>query len=234
MAREDYVKQGDSEFCAQLVHVNVTIPQFLATLTITAADPHIVALAADAACFEYLCARQSALKGASAGATAERNRARYGDKDSPNTAVTLAYPSGPGIPSPILPGVEERFRKLVEFLRTRPGWTDDIAQTLDVLGAEQTPADSAALKPVIPLSITGGHVYIAWKWQSARGLAKALRIEVNRGNGWEFLTIDTQPGYTDKTPWPANPAKWLYRAIFVRDEENIGQWSDVAEITVGA
>ena len=57
---------------------------------------------------------------------------------------------------------------------------------------------------------------------------------MDRGNGWEFLTIDTQPGYTDKTPWPATAAKWKYRAIYVSDDENIGQWSDVAEITVGA
>ena len=158
MARQDYVQESDPAFCAQIVHMRDTLPQFFDELTITASDPHVVANTADAACFEYLCARQSALKGASAGATAERNRARYGDKENPNTPVTLAYPSGPSIPSPILPGVEERFRKLVEFLRTRPGWTDDIAQTLDVLGAEQAPADPDALKPVLPLSKAGGHV----------------------------------------------------------------------------
>ena len=234
MAREDYVKQGDAEFCAQIVHMRDTLPQFFDELSITAADPHIITNTADALCFEYLCTRQSALKGASAGATSERNRIRYGDKDHPNTPATLAYPTAPGsIPSPIMPGVEARFRTLVEWLRTRTGWNDDIAQTLDVLGAEQTPAEPNDLKPVLPLSTAGGHVLIAWKWLSARGLAKALRIEVDRGTGWEFLAIDTQPGYTDKTPWPAAAQKWKYRAIFVRDEENIGQWSAVEEITVG-
>jgi hypothetical protein len=234
MAREDYVKQGDAEFCAQMLHMRDNLPQFFDELTITAADPHVVTNTADALCFEYLCNRQSTLTGASSGATSERNRTRYGDKQNPNTPVTLGYPAAPAsIPSPIKPGVEKRFRILVEFLRTRPGWNDDIAATLQVLGADQDPADADALKPFLPLSKAGGHVQIGWKWQSARGVARALRIEVDRGNGWELLAIDTQPGYTDKTPWPA-AAKWKYRAIFVRDEDNIGQWSDVAEITVGA
>lgn len=234
MAREDYVKQGNDEFCAQLVHMRDTLPQFFAELSISAADPHVSTNSIDATGFQYLCNRQSALKSASLGATSERNRIRHGDPENPNTPSTLDYPAQPGaVPSPILPGVEDRFRALVEWLRTRPGWNDDIALTLDVLGAEQTSADQNELKPLLPLSTAGGHVLIGWKWQSARGLAKALRIEVDRGNGWEFLTIDTQPGYTDKTPWPAAAQKWKYRAIFVRDEENIGQWSDVAEIMVG-
>jgi len=129
---------------------------------------------------------------------------------------------------------EKHFRDRAEWLRGRPGWTNDIANFLHMLCAEQAPAPRNSLKPVLPLRLAGGQVVLGWKWLDARGTAKALRIEKDSGNGFGFLTIDTQPGYTDKTPWPATPQKWKYRAIFVLDEENIGQWSEVAEITVGA
>ncbi len=32
---------------------------------------------------------------------------------------------------------------------------------------------------------------------------------------------------------PATSAKWKYRAIYSKDAQRIGQWSNVAEITVG-
>lgn len=46
-----------------------------------------------------------------------------------------------------------------------------------------------------------------------------------------FLAIDTRPNYIDTTPMPATSAKWKYRAIYTKDAQRIGQWSNVAEIT---
>lgn len=236
MALTDYVKENHDEFCAQVVHMRDTLPDYFGTLQIAPADPHIVQLSADAAAFDYICKRQAELKNASQGATAERNRARFGDPIAPNSPVNLAYPSSPdGIPSPVMPGVESRFRALVEWLRTRPGWDNAIAQALDVLGVDQAPPAPATFKPVLRLSISGNEVKIAWGWEGTRPTARALRIEADRGDGtgFHFLATDTNPGYTDKTPLPATPQKWKYRAIFTRDEELLGQWSAVEEITVG-
>lgn len=44
-----------------------------------------------------------------------------------------------------------------------------------------------------------------------------------------------RPDYTDTDtePFPATPAKWSYRATYTHDAQRIGQWSNVAEITVG-
>ena len=210
MARQDYVKQNHGEFCAQVVHMRDTLPQLFTTLQITGTDPHVVSNAFDADVFDFLCKRQVALHLAFQGSTAERNRARIGDKNAPNTPVNLAYPAAPGtIPSPILPGVEPRFRALVEWLRTRPGWDADVAQTLGVLGDDQAPPNPDDFKPLLPLSITGGQVFIDWGWRGSRPTAQCLRIEVDRGDGtgFHFLATDTQPGYTDKTPFPATPQK---------------------------
>ena len=47
-----------------------------------------------------------------------------------------------------------------------------------------------------------------------------------------LLALDTRPNYIDTTPMPATSAKWKYRASYTHDAQRIGQWSNVAEITV--
>lgn len=53
------------------------------------------------------------------------------------------------------------------------------------------------------------------------------------GNGWQILTFDTTPGYTDSTPFPATLTQWKYRSIFRVDDEQVGLWSPVESIAVG-
>ena len=47
-----------------------------------------------------------------------------------------------------------------------------------------------------------------------------------------FLTIDTRPGYIDTEPFPPGGGKWLYKGIFRKDDQRVGQWSDVSEISI--
>jgi len=85
------------------------------------------------------------------------------------------------------------------------------------------------MKPFLKLVNKEGKVEVQWK----RGDADALRIEVDRdGKGFQFLGIDTVPHYTDTTPITA-PATWKYRAMYLIDDEHVGQWSDVISIVVG-
>ncbi len=150
-------------------------------------------------------------------------------------ANNSAYPSNSTPPpSPVMPGIEKRFRAFVDFLRTRPNWSEAAAETLGVNGPQVTRPDPATLQPVLTLALSGGRVEVGWKWGPARGVVKALRIEVDRGNGWEFLTIDTQPDYVDTHPLPATAQKWKYRAIWVIDQTLVGQWSAVVDLAVSA
>jgi hypothetical protein len=59
----------------------------------------------------------------------------------------------------------------------------------------------------------------------------SIRLESNKGNFWQFLSIDSVPHYTDTTPITA-PATWKYRAMYIVADEPVGQWSDVASIGV--
>jgi hypothetical protein len=62
-----------------------------------------------------------------------------------------------------------------------------------------------------------------------------LEILVDRGTGaFGFLALDTIPDYLDTAPLPAagSSAVWKYKAIYRLADEQVGQWSDVASISV--
>ena len=58
-------------------------------------------------------------------------------------------------------------------------------------------------------------------------------LQVDRGQGWQLLAMDTTPNYTDTAPFPATPTKWKYRAIYRVGDAQVGVWSGVVEIVVG-
>jgi len=235
MALQDYVKQNEAEFSDQIKLTCTVLPTYYTELDVTAATPEVVAANADCLVMEYQVRRQQALSEAGRASTSERNRARYGDPALPNKAVDMAYPTAPAtVPSPVMPGIEGRYRKFADFLKSRSGYTEAIGVALGIVEANQVQPDLSLVKPVLPLSLSGVQVYIGWKWQGYGTWLSALRIEVDRGQGWGLLTIDTIPGYTDTTPLPTPGQKWKYRGIFVLDDAPIGQWSDVAEIMVAA
>jgi len=88
---------------------------------------------------------------------------------------------------------------------------------------------SATLAPELSLRSLGGQVEVVWK----KGMMEAVEIQKDTGTGWQFLAVDTRPNYTDTTPFPTPPAMWKYRAIYTKDFQRTGQWSNVAEISVG-
>lgn len=65
-------------------------------------------------------------------------------------------------------------------------------------------------------------------WQPAvRNYAMAAtgaveESETVESGGWEILTFDTTPGYTDTAPHPAAATQWKYRAIYRVDDHQVG------------
>ena len=234
MPRADYVPRDDAGKCALFLHVRDTLPTFLAPLGLLPTNPQVLAQAADALAFDYMCRAQAILIPAGQEATATKNRLRDGDPSSPNTPVALAFPSGPGTAPPaVTPGVVPRFRAFAQWIKSLPTYTVAIGEALQIEGPESTGPDLATVKPVLPLSLNGGQVVIAWGWGGHKGALDACEIHVDRGSGFALLTIDTRPGYVDTEPLPAGGARWRYKAIFRADDSRVGLWSDVAEITVG-
>ena len=63
----------------------------------------------------------------------------------------------------------------------------------------------------------------------------SVEIWVDRGSGtFAFLALDSQPDYRDTAPLPAPGlgAVWRYKAIYRLHDDQVGQWSDVASMSV--
>lgn len=125
-------------------------------------------------------------------------------------------------------GIKPRIRQLVQNIKSNKKYNDSIGKDLGIIGDEHE-VDLASLKPELKLVFKGGAVEVQWK----KGVADAVLLEVMRsGSEWTFLAIDSEPHYTDTAPI-TEPATWKYRAIYLLHDEQIGQRSDVASITVG-
>jgi hypothetical protein len=53
--------------------------------------------------------------------------------------------------------------------------------------------------------------------------------------GFVVFDKDTRPNFVDPTPLPepGTSAVWKYRAMYLFNDNRVGDWSDVATITVG-
>jgi hypothetical protein len=123
-------------------------------------------------------------------------------------------------------------RPLNQRLKNTPGYTDENqGQLLRIVGPDQVP-DPATMLPVLKEGHDAGRPKIIWQ----KGLADALSIYVDRrdGQGYRFLATDSQPDYVDTFPVPpgTDSVVWDYKAIYVLDEEEAGQWSEPVSITV--
>ena len=234
MAKQDYMPLDDGGKAGLFLHVHQTLPTHFTALGISAATAQVSQQGADALAFDYQCRAQQMLVAAAQEATSAKNRLRDGDASAPNAAVVMAFPLAPPlVPSPVTPGVVQRFRNFAKWIKGLPGYTEAIGEALRIVGAEATPADLSTAQPVLPLKFTGARVEVGWTWGGLRDQVDTLEIWVDRGNGvFIFLTIDSRPGYVDTEPLPPS-GKWRYKAIWRKNDERVGQWSDIAEITVG-
>jgi hypothetical protein len=73
---------------------------------------------------------------------------------------------------------------------------------------------------------------IAWKKGSFEG------VEIHKskdGINFSKLDRDFKPDYTDKSdlPEPTKAEVWYYKLIYLLNDEQVGQWSDMQSIAVG-
>ena len=108
-----------------------------------------------------------------------------------------------------------------------------MGEALGIEGSQQAGPDDATIQPDISATISGTHVEIGWNWGGFANFLDQLELEVDRGQGFVLLAIDTTPGYTDNQPFPSAPVKWTYRAIYRLGDNRVGQWSKPVSVTVG-
>jgi hypothetical protein len=229
--KSDPIQKNDMAFAGQLNTFKINIPTYATILKLS--PDQVAAQAADAVAFDYWVKCMNIMHRDAVQFTAWKNLLRDG-----GTPPAGGAPGVPVLPDPVpgvSPGIEARFRALVQLSKNSPNYNVGIGDALDIEGAQQNPPDYTTLMPVLTLVINGNRVEIGWGWQGYAAYLDQIELQVDRGDGKGYvnLTYDTTPGYTDPTPFPATPAKWTYRGIYRLDEAQVGQWSSPVSITVG-
>src|SRR5665213_951766 len=232
MAKSDYIQQNNDAFNAQLQTFNNGIGNYSAVIGVTAAQ--IAAQAADAAGFDYTLKCMNIMANGALQWTGWKNLERTGG--NPPASGAPVAPVFPAAVPAVAPGIEARFRALVQIIKTGASYNETIGQALGIEGAQQTGPDLTTIQPVIDAVISGNHVNVKWGWGGNSAYLDICEIQVDRGDGKGFvlLAFDTTPGYTDTQPFPAAPVTWTYRAIYRVDDDRTGQWSLPVSVTVPA
>ena len=230
--KSDPIKKNDLAFAAQLITCKTNLPAHAATLGLK--PEQIAAQAADAVAYEYWVHCTNIMHQDGVQFTAWKNLMRFGG--TPSMDHEPGVPVLPDAVPPVDPGIETRFRALVQLIKNHSNYNESIGAALGIEGADQPPLDPATFLPVLTLRINGNRVEVGWGWQGYQAYVDLLEIQVDRndGKGYVVLTFDPTPGYTDLTPFPVVPAKWTYRAIYRVGEVQVGQWSSPVSITVAA
>jgi len=224
MPKTYYVPADDPGKCTWLNNFAMKLPTYSSTLGVTPAEE--TSVADDNAFWLYVCDARNQFNQFGKDWTAYKNGARSG----PSLGDMPTPQSLPGAPTMVEANIFGRITTLVARIKKHPGYTEAIGQDLDIIGDEQT-VDLNAMKPVLKLTLQAGRPNVGWK-KSGMG---SLEIHVDRGNGvFTYLATDTVPDYLDTATLPAagTSAVWKYKAIYRFNDEQVGQWSDVASISV--
>jgi len=222
MRKKSYLPSTDHDKVVWLNNFATKFTVLSPSLGFVAAD--ITSVNNDAAMFAYLITLVETFT------TEKEERVNYKNliRSGPIGTVGV-FPTMPAIsaaPVSVPAGVFLRIANIVQRIKAHTNYTEAIGRDLGIIGAEQT-LDIAAMKPVLKLQTSGWHIEVQW----VKDHADAIRIEVNRGAGWQFLAIDTMPNYTDSSI-TENHITLQYRAMYIIHDELVGQWSDVASITI--
>ena len=228
MPTEPYLPGTDAGKVAWLQNFSTKLNTHGPTLGMTAAE--IASVAADNAMVQYIWGLLVGSRTRMQEITAYKQAVFGGTGEAALGSVPTGY-SGSGSPASVVPpDVFGRIAALVRHLKTHKAYTVSIGEDLGIVGADAS-LDVQTLKPVIEVRpVAGGLCEIRWK----KGKAAAIEIEVDRGEGFVFLTIDSVPHYTDTfTLPPGTSGVWKYRAIYRIGDERVGMWSDIVTCAVG-
>ena len=163
-----------------------------------------------------------------------RDALAFGDGASGNLTPPQAFalpdqPESGG--NPIVP-VADGFAlvgSLVTRIKSHLAYAVADGQDLGIEGTEEG-IDPNLAKPVLNIVLQAGRPLVQWTKQGF----DSIEIQVDRGNGFGFLAIDSEPDYLDTAPLPApgQSAVWKYKAIYRLHDEQVGQWSYVVTVAV--
>ncbi|MHB8258887.1 MAG: hypothetical protein ACYDCN_09610 [Bacteroidia bacterium] len=190
----------------------------------------------DAENFAAIIAIHAAFKKYLTNITKYKNHMRDGAVNDVALPALAAPPALIAFVGIVVGDIFGRIRKLVQTIKNHPKYTEAMGADLGIIGAEPSLSSIGMqrneLKPIITVKMQSGHPHFKWKKHGLQGV-KAM---VDRGTGeFKFLATDTKTIYLDTFALPAIGASavWKYMFIYIENDEEIGQWSDVISVPVG-
>lgn len=158
-----------------------------------------------------------------------KNLMKDGDASSALPATLPGTVAPPPYPAAVAPGALVRLRKLVQNIKTRPGYTDTIGQDLGII------VNGEAASPAVPtlgfVNASAGNVTFNWNKSGWTGVKLQGRTN---GSGWLDLGVDLYSPFVDTRPLATNgqPENREYRAAYLDGDSQLSGFSQVAEVTV--
>ncbi|MBC8873549.1 MAG: hypothetical protein H8E44_29265 [Planctomycetes bacterium] len=203
MARNDYIPDAQNDFLAWHDNFNAQVAAMMATFGLT--QEEVDAAAADNTVAHDKAAAADAAKAAQQAATADRRTA--------------------------FKTVESNARSLANRLKAHAAYTEALGEQLGIVGPEDTTDLTNAQPTLTAQSVNPGNVTIGFD----KTISDGVMIHSKRGAETVFtmLAWDTRSPYLDNRPNLApGPETREYRAQYFKDDEPIGQFSDVLQVTV--
>jgi len=137
------------------------------------------------------------------------------------------------IPAPTVnTGIYEQLSRFRDLCMAQPGFTTDIGEDVGFLGQQIAPRPPSEVTPDLRVSTAAG--YTVTLTGSIQG-CEAVKVQYARKGG-DFADIGfltNMPGSVTITPAsPGNPESGHVRAVFVRKNENFGNFSPDYPVTI--
>lgn len=224
MARQSYLPYSDSDKAVWLANFVEKLKLYDVVLGISPTT--ISTLEDERDVFVGAIVVVEAVRNSAEALTAFKNRLRESTEPLGPQPV---LPTIPPVPPTVQGNIFGRIRELVNQIKSNPNYTESIGDDLRIIGDEIS-EDPSTWKPILGLGYEAGAPVIKW----TKGQSKGLKIWVDRGAGFQLLAIDIRPNFTDNHDLPpaGQSALWKYRAIYVLNDAEVGQFSDILEVTV--
>jgi hypothetical protein len=157
----------------------------------------------------------------------------HGNKNNNVPSVPPTPPVFATTPPSVAPAVYDRAISIGNRTLEHTKYTT--ADGMD-LGIEIPPKSKKIInvdtvKPILQTKlIEGGRPQIVWKKNGMDAIE--IWVDRNNSNHFELSDIDIKPNYTDNFPLPEDAALWRYKAIYRKDNQQVGIWSDIISIAV--
>lgn len=200
MAQQDYIPPKDADFIGWHDHYKDEVANLKTTFGLT--DPEVAAVAADNAASHTKLTASNAAKAAAQTANEQKNA----------TFKT----------------VKKNARALAQRLKRHPAYTPALGEQLGIIGPEDS-TDLSESKPTLTVDESQpGKLTIGFN----KSISHGVNIYSRRGSEtvFTFLARDTESPYVDNRPPLVGGTleRREYQAVYVLNDEEIGQRSDTA------